>query len=214
MKTQISISRFAMAVVMAMVAALALAPVGVAQATMEPFSATGPVLLIDPFPDEIPAGDSGRFVVFERFVKGQLAVGNITGDYIITFGTNVPVTTQSGNIHGTLEVGTFAHPEDYFNFEITDVRYKARVSLKSELDFSSIEPVSETSTTCAGWLAQFGAVACITLTIDGVFTFIEDTAQGHGDVIGGVRLGIDAAGHVVAIDPYNSPLTFTGQWQP
>jgi hypothetical protein len=56
------------------------------------------------------AGGSGRFVVKDRHVGGHL--GGAIGDQLLTnvpfqftFGTSVPLMTQSGNLHGRLECG-------------------------------------------------------------------------------------------------------------
>jgi len=55
----------------------------------------------------IPAGESGRFVVKDRTVTGTLAAlipGSPDGRFAFSYGTNVPLLTQSGQIHGTLSI--------------------------------------------------------------------------------------------------------------
>ncbi|MBM3957007.1 MAG: hypothetical protein FJ313_03015 [Gemmatimonadetes bacterium] len=57
--------------------------------------------------DVIPAGKSGRFVVKDRTVTGTLSAllpGSPEGRFSFTYGTNVPLLTQSGQIHGTLSI--------------------------------------------------------------------------------------------------------------
>src|SRR3989442_890228 len=50
-----------------------------------------------------PAGVSGRFVVPSRRVFGWLG-GSVNAPFMIQFGTNVPIATQSGNVRGTLYI--------------------------------------------------------------------------------------------------------------
>ena len=57
--------------------------------------------------DVSPAGKSGRFVVKDRTVTGSLTAllpGSPEGRFAFVFGTNVPLLTQSGQIHGTLSI--------------------------------------------------------------------------------------------------------------
>ncbi len=57
--------------------------------------------------DVQPAGKSGRFVVKDRTVTGTLTAvlpGSPEGRFSFTYGTNVPLLTQSGQIHGTLSI--------------------------------------------------------------------------------------------------------------
>lgn len=49
------------------------------------------------------AGQSGRYVVKDRTIVGALidpTTGSPNGSFSFTFGTNVPLATQSGQIHG------------------------------------------------------------------------------------------------------------------
>lgn len=49
------------------------------------------------------AGNSGRYVVKDRTITGALldpTGGAFNGSFSFTFGTNVPIETQSGQIHG------------------------------------------------------------------------------------------------------------------
>jgi hypothetical protein len=55
--------------------------------------------------DVSPAGASGRFVVKNRVVTGRLTLPapiEQEVDYSFTFGANVPLLTQAGQLHGTL----------------------------------------------------------------------------------------------------------------
>ena len=57
--------------------------------------------------DVKPAGKSGRFVVKDRTVTGALTAilpGSPEGRFTFVYGTNVPLLTQSGQIHGTLSI--------------------------------------------------------------------------------------------------------------
>ena len=57
--------------------------------------------------DVTPAGNSGRFVVKDRTVTGALTAiipGSPEGRFEFNFGTNVPLLTQSGQIHGILSI--------------------------------------------------------------------------------------------------------------
>ena len=57
--------------------------------------------------DVKPAGNSGRFVVSDRTVTGTLTAllpGSPEGRFAFTYATNVPLLTQSGQVHGTLSV--------------------------------------------------------------------------------------------------------------
>ena len=78
------------------VPALAAKPVG--------FSTIGEITDIDDG-DVSPAGNSGRWIVKERTVEGNLLVGDITGGFVLTYKANVEsVWTQAGNFHGTMVV--------------------------------------------------------------------------------------------------------------
>lgn len=55
--------------------------------------------------DVTQAGQSGRFVVKDRPISGVLVtnpadLGTIYGGFDLNFGTNVPISTQSGQLHG------------------------------------------------------------------------------------------------------------------
>ena len=87
--------------------ALFSASTGVAAAAppMSDFEAAGIMLTIDEG-DVSPAGVSGRFVVKERTITAFLE-GNLNGIGVFTYGTNVPIATQSGSFHGTLTIGDY-----------------------------------------------------------------------------------------------------------
>jgi len=109
---------------LALTAALAIVLVALAGATSRvamakdqstPFASHGATdTLFDgnPWPgidqgDVSPAGKSGRFVVKDRTVTGSLTAllpGSPEGRFAFVYGTNVPLLTQSGQIHGTLSI--------------------------------------------------------------------------------------------------------------
>ncbi len=53
-----------------------------------------------------PAGESGRWVVVERELGGTFLTGDMSGDFTLTYQANVELSTQAGNLHGTLETGS------------------------------------------------------------------------------------------------------------
>jgi hypothetical protein len=182
MSKRISLGRIVAAAVIAAVAAIG--PVQAVSA--EPFMAGGPITSIDDG-DVRAAGNSGRFVVRNRHVGGTLSgfVGDVLfvndpQPFTFTFKTNVPIQTQSGNVHGTLTFGP----------------YEAKVAAQSEL---GVTPVP-----CpAGWEAwgvpgADGNLFLPGLLINGTVTF-TDGAQGTGTVSGFVIPRLDAAGHIVGI---------------
>ena len=73
-----------------------------------PFAASGPILTINDG-DVDAAGSSGRFVVKNRTVTGMFygSIGGTQGvSFVITYGSNVPIATQSGQIHARLIAGS------------------------------------------------------------------------------------------------------------
>lgn len=96
--------RLFISVVLALVlTALGSAPVLAAKPA--DFEASGEIGSITPG-DVFPAGNSGRWRVIERQITGTLA-GDINGDFTLTYKANVELATQAGNLHGTLEVGSY-----------------------------------------------------------------------------------------------------------
>ncbi len=69
------------------------------------FDASGIVTYISPG-TVFPAGESGRWVVIERQLNGTFLSGNINGDFTMTYQANVELSTQAGNLHGTLKAGS------------------------------------------------------------------------------------------------------------
>ena len=139
------------------------------------FSADGLVTGLDGG-DVQAAGQSGRFVVQNRIATGNLDAGatsDLHGAFSFTFGTNVPLLTQSGQIHGTV---TLAGEE-----------FEASVVAKS------------VSPGVVGLIVDGGVflVAPITL-VDGQLTFTSGT-QGHGTFGATIWAKIDFGGHIVGV---------------
>jgi hypothetical protein len=179
MGTRIGRARAAGATLLAF---LALAP-GAATADSAQFLVTGPIVGIDA--GEVKAaGKSGRFVVKNRHLTGTLygvvADEQLAGvPFTFTFGTNVPLLTQSGNLHGVLSFGP----------------YEARIAAKGEIGLTPL--------TCE----DADGVACIPtpagnfvpgLIIDGVTTFTHGTT-GHGAASAWLIPKIDETGHVIGV---------------
>lgn len=101
-KSILALARAGLVALMLMTAVL---PSGTALAGGKPaaFSTQGSITSIDEGQVK-PAGGSGRFVVSARSVGGDLYGPDLVGAYTLNFGTNVPITTQSGQFHGTLSV--------------------------------------------------------------------------------------------------------------
>jgi len=70
------------------------------------FGAVGIVTYISPGTVH-PAGESGRWVVDERELGGTFLSGDIDGDFTMNYKANVELSTQAGNIHGTLKAGPY-----------------------------------------------------------------------------------------------------------
>ena len=97
MKKKIIILGLVLALALVLVAptpALAAKPVG--------FEAYGVITSIDEG-DVFPAGNSGRWVVQERTIEGELQDGAIPGDFVLTYKANV-TADQAGNFHGEMVV--------------------------------------------------------------------------------------------------------------
>lgn len=60
--------------------------------------------------DVTAAGGSGRFIVKDRHLRGVFVGPSLVGPYELTFGTNVPLETQSGEIHGKAVINTVTGP--------------------------------------------------------------------------------------------------------
>lgn len=166
-----------------LLALLALVP-GAAPADSAQFLVSGPITGIDAG-DLKAAGKSGRFVVKDRHVTGTLQ--GIVGSeplegvpFTLTFGTNVPLTTQSGNLHGVLSFAS----------------YEARVAAKSEIGLTSLACPVPDGVTC---IPTPGGNFVPGLVIDGVVTFTHGTT-GHGTASAWVIPLIDpATGHIIGV---------------
>ncbi|HEY32418.1 MAG TPA: hypothetical protein G4O10_04870 [Dehalococcoidia bacterium] len=66
-----------------------------------PTIATGEITDIT-FGDVFPAGNSGRWIVQEREISGNIS-GALNGAFTMTYKANVVLVTQAGNFHGTFE---------------------------------------------------------------------------------------------------------------
>ena len=137
-----------------------------------------------------PAGKSGRFVVKERVVTGVLG-GSIGGPFQFTFGSNVPLLTQSGQIHGVLLVDG----------------YEASVAASSSLGLTPVPCPDPDGVTC---IATPAGNFVPGLVINGTFTFTSGT-QGHGTASAWIIPAIDPnTGHIVGV--IAGALTLAGQW--
>lgn len=153
-----------------------------------PFSASGTILTIDTG-DVRPAGQSGRFIVRDRQITGTLA-GSISGPFVLTYDTNVPIATQAGRIHARLIVGV----------------YEANVVMASSTGPTPVECDAPDGATC---IATPGGNFVPGLLLNGRMNFLSG-ANGHGSVTGWLIPIVDAQGHIVSIAA--SQLTLLGQW--
>lgn len=206
------------AVVVALV--LALAPAASrADGPQNAFVAQGPFVISLGFGIH-PAGQSGRFVVPSRRVFGFLG-GSVNAPFMIQFATNVPIATQSGNVHGELlicENGTapFGIPELIF-FGCLDPETVLWAAVftgdPTSLDTASVLPSAVSRTGRVHLVTSLGAGTDLLhplLNVGGVFTFTEGGTQGNGDVDGFLTLILDEQGHIVGLGDSN--LAFCGKW--
>ena len=168
-----------------------------------PFSATGSIASIDEG-NVIPAGDSGRWVVKDRAISGAFGGPDLWGPYSFSYGSNVPIVTQSGSFHGTLSAGD----------------YEANVLGKSELvgyGLAFLNPLDPAS-----------LVPFVVVSTEGKMTFTKGT-QGVGTFSALIWAQIDSQGHIIDVLPAGLPCVFadgslgstgpsyvavSGQWQP
>ncbi|MBU2608284.1 MAG: hypothetical protein KKF26_03100 [Chloroflexi bacterium] len=155
-----------------------------------PFEAIGGITSISKG-EVMPAGQSGRWRVIERELTVNLFgdIGGVEGiESTMTYKANVELSTQAGNLHGTLEAGS----------------YVAKVNGK-------IEPIE-----FADWYLPPGTpgypdgIPLYKLTIGGHWAF-TDGAKGQGDFEGWVVFIPTPQGHVSVIT--GSAFTMTGKWQ-
>lgn len=208
-----SISRVFVA---AAVAALLVAP-GMAQAAspFESFVAQGP-FIISLGEGIKPAGVSGRFVVPSRRVFGFLG-GSVNAPFMIQFATNVPIATQSGNIHGELFICGNAPLipglEIFGCVDPSTLNFSDQISFLLSLDTATINTAAVTETGRVHLVSSLGAGADPSqplLNVAGVFTFTGGDTQGNGDVQGFLTLILDAGGHIVGLGSSN--VAFCGVW--
>lgn len=153
-----------------------------------PFSVSGVILTIDTG-DVKPAGQSGRFIVRDRQITGTFT-GSISGPFVITFNTNVPIATQSGRIHGRLIAGV----------------HEANVTMASSTGPTPVECETPDGATC---IATPGGNFVPGLLLNGRMNFLSG-AKGQGSVNGWLIPILDDQGHIVSI--VASQLTISGQW--
>lgn len=167
----------------------ALAPPFAWAGPLEPLVAAGSINSITEG-DVSAAGKSGRFVVKAREVGGWISInGSDPLPYTFTFGTNVPLTTQSGQIHGTLTAGP----------------YEVKVHATSQIGLTPIPcAVAPPGTPClSGFIPG--------LLLDGTFAFTSG-ALGQGMASAWLIPVLDAAGHIEGV--FGGQVTLVGQWQP
>jgi len=157
-----------------------------------PFSASGTILTIDAG-DVRAAGQSGRFIVRDRHITGTLtgAIGGSTGvPFVITYDSNVPLTTQSGRIHARLIAGV----------------YEANMTMASSVGPTPVECETPNGATC---IATPAGNFVPGLLLNGRMNFLSG-AKGQGNVTGWLIPILDEQGHIVSIAA--SLLTLAGQW--
>ncbi|MDO8636139.1 MAG: hypothetical protein Q7R34_07850 [Dehalococcoidia bacterium] len=166
------------------IALTAFMPAPALAAKPQAFSASGTVYYITPGTVK-PAGDSGRFVVVERDIVGSLS-GSINGAFTLSYKANVELTTQAGNLHGTMQVG--ANNTLNVNGKIQPLVFAG---------FSNDQP---------------GNLVFMS-TIDGHWNFLSG-GNGSGKFDANILLIIDPLTlHVVGFET-GSSINLTGQWQP
>lgn len=166
---------------------IAAAPSSALAAKPVPFAASGGISYITPG-TVFPAGNSGRWVIVERQLYGNLSSGDINGEFTLSYKGNVEsVETQAGNFHGTITVGGGAY---VFNVNGTS----------EPLEFQRLMEF-----TPGNW------VPVLRLTLGGHWVF-TDGAHGQGELSGWAEFIPTPDGHVGII--VDSSFTMNGQWQP
>jgi len=161
----------------------ALAPATALAAKPQSFYAAGKITYISPG-EVLPAGESGRWRVIERELRGELLPEvegletDISGPFTMTYKANVELATQAGNLHGILEIGD----------------YTFRVNGK-------IQPLEIVPIAPGIYLPK--------LAINGHWT-LGDGARGNGEFDAWVVFVPDAYGHVAYI--VASSFTMDGKW--
>jgi hypothetical protein len=159
-----------------------LTPAAALAAKPQSFYASGQITYISPG-NVAPAGESGRWRVIERELRGELLAEmsglptDISGPFIMTYQANVELETQAGNLHGILNVG----------------EYSFRVNGKVQpLEYVSIAP----------------GIELPKLTITGHWTF--DGERGQGDFDAWAIFIPDPDGHIETF--FGNCFTMTGKW--
>lgn len=198
------------------VAALLVAP-GMAQAAspFESFVAQGP-FIISLGEGIKPAGVSGRFVVPSRRVFGFLG-GSVNAPFMIQFATNVPIATQSGNIHGELFICGNAPLipglEIFGCVDPSTLNFSDPISFLLSLDTAALNEAAVSETGRVHLVSSLSGGTDPSqplLNVAGVFTFTGGDTQGNGDVQGFLTLILDAGGHIVGLGSSN--VAFCGKW--
>jgi hypothetical protein len=153
-----------------------------------PFSVIGTIMTIDTG-DVKPAGQSGRFIVRDRHITGAFT-GSIGGPFVITYDSNVPITTQAGRIHARLIAGV----------------YEGNMTLASSTGATPVECETPDGATC---IATPGGNFVPGLLLNGRMNFLGG-AKGQGSVTGWLIPTFDIEGHISGI--VASQLTISGQW--
>lgn len=206
-------------VVLFSIAALALPPTTArAVSPFNPFVAEGPFVISLGLGIK-PAGESGRFVVPSRRVFGFLS-GSVNAPFMIQFATNVPISTQSGNIHGTLficENAIMPPPERLEFFGCVDpstLDFSSELAFLLSLDTATLDEAAVSRTArvhIVSSLVPGSDPAHPVLNLGGVFTFVGGDTRGHGDASGSVTLILDDEGHIIGLGD-DSNLAFCGVW--
>ena len=71
------------------------------------FASTGIVTYILPG-TVVPAGESDRWIVVERELGGAFLSGDISGNFTMVYKADVELSTQAGNLQGTVEAEPYA----------------------------------------------------------------------------------------------------------
>ena len=144
----------------------------------------------------VPAGNSGRWIVQDRFVTGALIGGSgPQGEFTLTYGANVPILTQSGQIHGTLTIDTAAG-------EVYEAKMQAA---------ASVGPTPIQCGVLGPWPCDEGSQFHIGLVIEGTFTFTSG-ARGNGDLRAWLFAVTNDEGHISHFIPGASGVTIDGKW--
>ena len=141
--------------------------------------------------DVKPAGNSGRFIVRDRHVTGTFT-GDISGDFTITYDTNVPLATQSGPIHARMVSGA----------------YEANMTMVSSVGPTPVPCEAPDGKTCIETPVGNFVPG---LLLNGRMNF-QSGAKGKGNVNGWLIALLDQEGHITHI--VAGQLTIVGQWMP